>query len=346
MNFSPVRVPPPQPVRILHTVPPVSGVRERRRPTPSTMPPPSTPVRRIAVIDADAPRRSSLVEALSAEGYTTVSLTPIDDAFELAGVSGPDLMLIEAGHPDGLGVELCRKLRAVDGVHLHPVVLYGGGACDEETVLAGLHAGADDFVAGPVRVSELKARVGIQLRNLRDRELLLWTRRQRSTYRDEAYTDPLTGLANRRGIDRRLTATLAGQAPAFCVLLDLDHFKTINDTWGHAVGDEVLRRIGATIDAFAPSEDMVGRVGGEEFLAVVRAAPEQAQAVGERYRKVIGETVFPSDLGPRRVTASVGVAGWDGTPPSPTSAVLFARADEALYEAKRTGRDRVSVHAW
>jgi diguanylate cyclase (GGDEF)-like protein len=128
------------------------------------------------------------------------------------------------------------------------------------------------------------------------------------------------------------------------MLLDIDHFKAINDTWGHAAGDEVLRSIGATLGLCTRREDIVGRFGGEEFVVVLRGSPgDHADILGDRYRQTVGAIVFPDDLGPTRVTVSVGIAQWDGISERPTPAQLLERADEALYEAKRAGRDRVRV---
>jgi diguanylate cyclase (GGDEF)-like protein len=154
--------------------------------------------------------------------------------------------------------------------------------------------------------------------------------------------DVLTGLLNRRGFDERLRRLLRRGGPRLplLALLDLDHFKRINDTHGHAVGDAVLSGVGARLRETLRPQDLAVRLGGEEF-AVIWLSPEPGteQRLGDRLREAIGSRPFGTAAGPLSVTVSVGVALARGPEEAPEA--LFSRADAALYEAKRAGRDRV-----
>lgn len=154
--------------------------------------------------------------------------------------------------------------------------------------------------------------------------------------------DVLTGLLNRRGFDERLRRLLRRGGPRLplLALLDVDHFKRINDTHGHAVGDAVLSGLGARLRETLRPQDLAVRLGGEEF-AVIWFNPEAGgeQRLGERLREAIGGQPFGTSVGPLNVTVSVGVAPARGADEAPEA--LFSRADAALYEAKRAGRDRV-----
>jgi diguanylate cyclase (GGDEF)-like protein len=158
--------------------------------------------------------------------------------------------------------------------------------------------------------------------------------------------DVLTGLLNRRGFDERLRRLLqrgGSQLPVLAVL-DVDHFKRINDTHGHAVGDAVLSAIGERLRETLRPLDLAVRLGGEEF-AVIWAQPEPGgeARLGERLREVVGSETFITAAGPLAVTVSVGVARARGTSEAPEA--VFSRADAALYEAKRAGRDQVKLAA-
>ena len=164
-----------------------------------------------------------------------------------------------------------------------------------------------------------------------------------------ATTDTLTGLPNRRSFMDRLAAELGRQHrqahEACCVLmLDLDHFKQINDRWGHATGDEVLRQVGDAIQAVLRQTDFCGRLGGEEFgLLLPLTTLEGGVQFAERLRQRVGELTLPTPEGPRRVTCSIGLTALRADDAQGDQAL--SRADGALYEAKALGRDRVIVHA-
>ena len=215
---------------------------------------------------------------------------------------------------------------------------------DEQSVVRGLLSGADDYINTPSRLDELRARVRVQLRNRHDRELLQWARRQGATLRSAAFQDALTGLANRRAADRALDEALATQDRVLAVMIDIDRFKSINDAFGHAMGDRILAEVGRAIASRTRSGDLAARYGGEEFLVVVPGASiEMAQRIGQRYCDAV-RTMRATKEGPSSVTISVGVAGTEGQGSTDRTALL-ARADAALYRAKNTGRNRVVVES-
>ena len=163
-------------------------------------------------------------------------------------------------------------------------------------------------------------------------------------FEDEAVTDPLTGLHNRRYLRARLDETLSEASreasDISVVLLDLDHFKEINDSLGHSTGDLVLRRVGQAIEESARAGETSARTGGEEFALILPGASlTQALEAAERVRRRIGQVRFPVGEGPKRISASAGVATGAGQQSTPER--LLEAADQALYRAKRNGRDRI-----
>ena len=308
------------------------------------MPPPSDVPRTILVVDDDEARRELFLRILRLDGYGVDLAATADEAIDRINEAPPDLILLDV-HLEGMsGIELCGELRLIDELRLTPIVLVSAVYRTEEWAVRGLLAGADDFVQLPERIEELKARVRVQLRNRRDREMLEWLEMQRSKLRMAALRDALTGLTNRRGGDKALRDSLGSGEPVILLLLDIDHFKSINDTHGHPAGDEVLRQVAATLERRSRRGDVVVRHGGEEFIVLITGAdPKLASAVGERYRAAVESLVLTAAAGTAGVTVSIGVAFWSAVEPdrAPSPERMLAVADAALYEAKRTGRNRV-----
>ncbi|MEI7892578.1 MAG: diguanylate cyclase [Myxococcales bacterium] len=304
--------------------------------------PPMERVRRLLIVD-DLPKRSQdVVDIFSSDDYDVAALLDSDDTLEYVAAQPPDLVLIHSELAGTSGVELCGELRMRDELRLIPIILYSETDNDEDSVVRGLLAGADDYVAVSGRHLELRARVRVQLRNRRDRELLRWAEVQHARLKDAAMCDPLTGLSNRRAGDRAVAKVLAAGGPITCLLIDIDHFKQVNDVFGHAVGDAVLQEVARTLQRRARKDDVVVRYGGEEFLVLIHGIPIQiAPGIAERYRAAVSDIVFAPNLGPRQVTISIGVAVSSGDETGLTREQLFAVADAALYQAKRAGRDRV-----
>jgi diguanylate cyclase (GGDEF)-like protein len=284
----------------------------------------------------------ALDDALFAERLDVIACAADDDVLARVIETRPDIVLVAGWLPNDAALTLCRQLRDFDVSRLRSIVVLGAGYASESEVARTLDSGADDYVSDVRRVAELRARVRCQLRHLRDREVMRWARQQRSELRDLALTDPLTGIGNRRRVERAIEdATLAGEATTI-VLVDLDHFKRVNDTHGHAAGDIVLCRVARAIQDAAPASGVVARWGGEEFVLLLKGPQvEPLTQIGERVRRAISDIIFFEIDGSLRVTASVGVAAWDGSGESPAVSDVLGAADSALYEAKRSGRNRV-----
>jgi diguanylate cyclase (GGDEF)-like protein len=210
--------------------------------------------------------------------------------------------------------------------------------------VAGLQSGADDYLTKPFNAEELKARLrtGLRILHLEDRLV-----EAREEMRFKATHDALTGLWNRGVISELLVGELArAQREQKCtaiLLCDIDHFKEVNDTHGHAVGDEVLREVARRLQGAVRSYDFVGRYGGEEFLIILNNCdPTSALTRAEQMRETIAKQEVMTNGGPLRVTESVGLlrsTDWTGT----SAAECLCEADNALYAAKAAGRNCVRV---
>lgn len=296
------------------------------------------------VVDDDDGRRNLLARLFTHEGYEVDTLGDGEQVVDHVRATAPDLIVLDVMLPGVSGFELCGDLRMLDEARLTPIILITAAYLDEEDVVRGLLSGADDYVCTPARVRELSARVRVQLRNRRDRELLRWATLERASLRDAATRDALTGIGNRRVGERGLDEALSQPMPFVVMLIDVDHFKAVNDTHGHASGDVVLKRVAKSLASQARASDTVARFGGEEFLVIAaNAEPANAFAIAERYRLAIERVVLRPDVPMDRITASVGVASWDGVSEPPRAPDLLRWADEALYAAKRGGRNRVVV---
>lgn len=308
----------------------------------SSLPPPAPHIRRVVVAIADVDERATQAELLSSEGYDVFEVATAGSLLDLIAEEPPDLIVLDVALPDRCGYEVCGELRMLAATQTTPIILFSAGEPDEQAVCRGLLSGADDYLEHPERRMELRVRVRVQLRNLRDRELLRWARSQRRDFKRAALRDALTGIPNRRFADEALTELAAAGGNLATMIVDVDHFKRVNDTWGHAVGDEVLSQVAAALAHQARRDDVVARFGGEEFLVIlVGAAPELVPTIAERFRRAVADTDVAGAGGPEQITVSVGAAAWSGASVAPTD--LLSEADAALYEAKESGRNRVVV---
>ncbi len=313
---------------------------DRLRLLPESTPPAEESLSIIVVSD-EIGSRAELAGQLRADGYEVMVTGEDGTLDETLSCRPRSLVLVDLGEDPSSALELCGDLRMRDELHLQPIVAFASRPIDEQVAVAVLLSGADDCLVVPGRTDELKARVRVQLRHRRDRELLAWAESQRKHLRDAASHDVLTGLPNRRVADAAILRGIEAGTALTILLFDVDRFKSVNDTFGHAIGDVVLRRVAKALASRARREDIVARWGGEEFIAVVRgASPEVAERIGERYRNAVRDIVFEAGIGPTRVTTSVGVATWIGEGLAPTPGQLIRAADEALYSAKHGGRDR------
>lgn len=247
----------------------------------------------------------------------------------------PNLLLAQMRLPTFTGLELVRRLQEDHTTRLIPVILYSDIATADERVQA-LNLGAVDLLTRPLVNAELIARVRAALK----------ARYTLSILEQRAHHDSLTGLSNRGVFEdhllREWDVCRRCSVPLSVAVVDLDHFKVINDTHGHATGDAVLRHTARILAHSVRSSDLVARYGGEEFVVVASDCPLSAAVIlGKRFRaSLAAQTIFTDNVN-IRVTASVGIATTDWTQHTP--AELFHQADNALYWAKRSGRDAIWV---
>ncbi len=252
-----------------------------------------------------------------------------------------DLLIVSLNLAAADGLRLCSQVRSLERTrHLPIIVIVQPG--EEARLLRALDMGVNDYLSRPVDRNELLARVRTQIKRKRHSDYL---RDRLDESVELAVTDALTGLHNRRYMETHLAA-LAEQAgatgrPLSLVLVDIDNFKSINDTYGHEAGDRVLRQFAARFRRNTRSIDLACRIGGEEFVVVMPdSGLEPACQMAERLRECIAIEPFqPDGETTLTVTASVGVATLDQ--PQGSLDALFKRADRALYVAKRGGRNRV-----
>lgn len=298
---------------------------------------------RVLIAEDEAVSRRRLELLLGRWDYDVVSAADGSEAWRLlSGADPPRLAILDWMMPGFDGVSLCRKVRDLKDEPYVYILLLTTRDKDDHLIEA-MGAGADDFLSKPFKPHELEARLRAGTRICELQEDLI---QAREALRDQATRDVLTDCWNRRAIlanlDRELERTdRSGQGSDLGVLIgDLDHFKTINDTHGHLVGDEVLRETVRRISNQMRPYDCVGRFGGEEFLILLaHCEGEQSEAAAERLRSAIADRPFETSAGPLSVSMSLG-----GTTIAPGSAVspetVLTTADRALYSAKAEGRNR------
>ncbi|MCV9939810.1 PleD family two-component system response regulator [Boseaceae bacterium BT-24-1] len=284
-----------------------------------------------------------LVQALSA--FHSIETEPDAQAALTRAAEGDfEIVLVSLDLQNYDGLRLCSQLRSLERTRNLSVLLLGE-AEDRARVLRGLEIGAHDFLVRPIDRNELLARARTLVRRKRFAERL---RDSVQSSMEMAVMDQLTGLHNRRYLDSRLSVLFdesALRARALSLLvLDVDRFKVVNDSWGHDAGDEVLREFADRIRACTRGIDLVARMGGEEVVVVLPdTALDAARAVAERIRQRVEGEPFQIQRGQRSitVTVSIGVASRRAGDAGPVE--MMKRADEAVYRAKAAGRNRVIV---
>jgi two-component system cell cycle response regulator len=272
-------------------------------------------------------------------------IATFDEALVSARGGDFDLIVVSLGIRAFDGLRLCSHLRSLAEIRNTPIlVLVSEG--ENRKLAQALDMGVNDYLMRPVDRNELMARVKTQLRKKRYADKL---RHNMQLSLEMAITDQLTGLHNRRYMARHLDTLMknASEAkPISFLIMDIDYFKAVNDTYGHDVGDEVLRDFASRIAANVRGIDLACRYGGEEFVVVMPDTDAgYAYTIAERLRQSIELTAFPISRPPDKinVTASIGIASSNGN--GDDSDKLLHRADQALYRAKREGRNRVIAEA-
>lgn len=299
---------------------------------------------KVLVAEDDLVQLRLLEVTLSKWGYQVLSARDGESAWRiLQEEDGPILAILDWMMPGYSGPQLSRLIRDQSS-KLYTYIILLTARKDKESIIEGMDAGADDYLGKPYILDELAARIRAGKRILHLQEELV---KAQEALRDEAMRDPLTHLWNRRTIFNKLDAELraakvSGQSVGV-VLADLDHFKQINDTYGHLFGDHVLLETVRRMQTVLRPRDAIGRFGGEEFIAVLpQCGFEETIGAAERLRGALEMSPVPHARHPMRVTISLGcTASIPGTDHS--LEVLLRAADEALYESKRQGRNRVSA---
>ena len=299
---------------------------------------------KILLVD-DRPNSTTYIEAALRGRHTLeVEYDPAKVA-ERAASGGYELFIVSLNLHEFDGLRVCGQLRSMEQTRHSPILLIAEHE-DRARVLRGLDLGVNDYLARPIDRNEMIARVRTQLRRKRYADAL------RSTLQESvqmALVDSLTGLNNRRYLEMHLASLLEQAAsrgnPLSLMVLDIDHFKVINDTWGHDAGDEVLRAFAQRVSSGIREADLLCRLGGEEFVVLMPEAEQRfAATIAERVRHLVEVEPFAIEGGARQinVTVSIGLAEARGDL-SPTA--FFRRADKALYRSKHDGRNRVTLDA-
>lgn len=256
-----------------------------------------------------------------------------------------DLIFLDVRMPGIDGFETARRIRALEqerSKEWHPIIFLSGRS-DPKDIALGIEAGGDDYLTKPINAIVLKSKIAAMQRIADMRQRLLIANQQLEVL---AHTDELTHLANRRQflsiLDSELARAKRYNTPLSIAYMDLDHFKRINDTHGHKAGDAVLIAVAKVLSTNLRTEDSIGRIGGEEFCICLPGA-DAAHSLEpcERYRSLIESLQVHACSQTLTVTASFGLTSC--IPNSDNSVGLLARADEALYQAKQHGRNRVEV---
>ncbi len=292
----------------------------------------------VLVIDDSIDIHRLLGARLKDEDIKLLSAMNGEEGIEAVKRLKPDLILLDVMMPGMGGFEACRRLKSDSETASVPIVFLTGAA-DSLNKVEGLDLGAVDYIVKPFDVAELRARVRAALRTVRYQKLL----------EQKAQIDGLTGLWNRAYFERRLEEILAACArydrQTCLVMIDIDHFKEVNDTYGHPFGDRVLEYAAETMRAATRLSDVPCRYGGEEFVIILPETDASSSlAFAERLRKQLAEHVWRKKDKTFAVTASFGAAcNVDENGVRLTPKQLVDAADEALYRAKRGGRNRVCL---
>jgi two-component system cell cycle response regulator len=301
---------------------------------------------KILLADDDRVSRFLMERMLRSNGYDVVTAENGRQALhELSREDRPRLALLDWMMPELDGLDVCREIRARHNKSYIYILLLTARESPDD-IVAGLKAGADDYLTKPCHLAELKARLHAGRRILMLEDQLV---ESREAMRHDATHDALTSIWNRVAVLAQIQSELNLSQQSKCstslLLCDVDHFKQVNDTYGHLVGDEVLRQISSRLSSCARSGDLVGRYGGEEFLILLKDA---GQTPFDRYtflhraeqiREAVRSRPVSTQAGPLSISVSIGAITIDPLTAAIPVETLLARADEALYRAKAAGRD-------
>jgi diguanylate cyclase (GGDEF)-like protein len=290
----------------------------------------------VVLVDDSADVHRLIKARLRSEPYELTAFGNGSEALDAFKQRVPSLVLLDLDMPGMDGFAVIRAIKATPAMASTPIIILSG-LSDAQDKVAAFDLGATDYVTKPFDFSELRARIRSALRIEHLLRLLA----------ERAEVDGLTGLANRAAFNRRWTQE-ASEAQRYgrklsLAVLDIDHFKRINDTFGHPAGDEVIQGFANVITASIRDCDIACRYGGEEFCIIMpETGADDAAVVGERVRAAMSKSVWPKHP-EHTVTCSIGIAGTSVATAAPSAQDWLARADKALYAAKQGGRNRVMI---
>ena len=299
---------------------------------------------KILLAEDDFTSRKMLASVIKKWGYEVISAEDGTEAWKILNSKEPPRLAILDWEMPGLnGTEICKLVRQnEEGEEKYTFLILLTAKGEQDNIVKGMEYGADDYVIKPYSPQELKLRIMAGARILELQSALIAAKEVQERL---SRTDPLTGILNRRAIiehvEKEMSRSSREGTTMSLSMLDIDFFKKVNDTYGHAAGDAVLVECVSRMERTIRKYDLLGRIGGEEFLILLPGTgAEEALIVCEKIRKVIkaGHVNFKGEE--ISITVSQGVATWDGV-----SSVddFIARIDDALYSAKKNGRDRVEA---
>lgn len=310
----------------------------------------------VLLIDADASVTKKLADRLNSVGFNVLSATTEDTALAMIEAGQPDIILLDTLVGGKEGQDLLTVIKSNSNFSNIPVIVLSSDT-DVNSKVYSFLSGANDYIVKPFRFPEVLARVNTQLRILqmqkeleeKNKELL----EKNVLLQQMAMTDDLTGLYNKGYILTRLGSEISHAARyrehISFIMLDIDHFKKVNDTYGHLAGDILLKEIAKQLTVSVREADITARYGGEEFLIVCPNTDLMGTIIlAERIRRGIERTTFRLEKHKLRITVSMGIsstvpAASEGSPESEVK-TLIGEADIALYRAKANGRNRVEIH--
>lgn len=293
----------------------------------------------ILVVDDINDNLHVLGSILDQAGYNTTYATSGQQALERAEAAKPDLILLDLMMPEMDGIEVCERLKTKPAYRYTPIVFLTASR-EQEDLLKAFQQGANDYLMKPVEPQELLVRVKTHLE-----QKLRYDRLNQNAekFYQMAIKDALTGVSNRYHLmtTAKKEFNRAGryQRPLSVMMLDIDHFKQVNDTYGHDVGDEVLKQVARVSLASLRSGDLFGRLGGEEFMVLLPETDlRKATVVAKRLCVAVAESPFELNGKQISLTISAGVSSIRAD--DADISLVLKRADQALYEAKQQGRNQ------
>ncbi|MFN9675329.1 MAG: diguanylate cyclase [Microcystis sp.] len=296
----------------------------------------------VLVVDDVSKNLQLAVKILDSAGYATICASSVKQAIERVKTANPDLILLDLMMPEMGGIELCLRLKS-DTLYAHIPITFVTDSKEKEDIINAFNSGAVDYVNKPFYSWELLAKVKIHLELKKTQEEL---KNINSQLEKLVITDSLTGVNNRREIlalgEKELQRCRRYHRYFSVLVIDIDHFKHINDTFGHILGDKTLITVAGAIKNCLRQVDSFGRFGGEEFVAILPETNLQdATTTAQRICQVTNELNIEIDRQKVRGTASIGVATF--SPEDNNLEAVIERSDHAMFAAKNQGRNRVSL---